>query len=55
MKIEKIKEKIEIKDMQVNGDPCKYYFDEYGWTGQYDCMNDCIAPNESPAYGSVVY
>ena len=53
MKIEKIKEKIEIKDMQVNADPCKINYDLYGQLRTDDCMYDCTDP--VGPYGSIAY
>ena len=53
MKIEKIKEKVEVKDFQINDDYlCKFYWDNYQMMHQYDCdYNTCV----EEAYGGVAY
>ncbi|WP_304340378.1 hypothetical protein [Metaclostridioides mangenotii] len=51
-KIKKIKEKVELKDVEVQGDPCKQYHDP----GSYDCAVDCKTPSGNPSpKGSLSY
>jgi len=55
LKVKKIKEKIELKDMEINDDPCKYFWSQYKLVGQYDCMSDCKYKGKVSAYGSDRY
>ena len=55
LEVKKIKEKIELKDMEINDDPCKYYWSQYKLVGQYDCMSDCKYKGKVTAYGSDRY
>ncbi|CEN24006.1 hypothetical protein [Paraclostridium sordellii] len=41
IEVKKIKEKVELKDMEINGDPCKYFWNQYHAAGHDDCMEDC--------------
>lgn len=52
LKVEEIKEKIELKDMEINGNPCKYFWTQYNRVGEYDCMTDCKYKGVVSAYGS---
>ena len=61
IKVDQIKEKVELKDMEINADPCKFYWEDYGEQGKIDCNRDCTycgsgsdAPNYC-AYGSDKY
>lgn len=47
LQIEKITDKIEIEEVEVQADPCK---DK--WFGTYDCYYDCKggSPRQSTAY-----
>lgn len=49
LQIEKITDKIEIEEVEVQADPCKN--DPYN--GIYDCLRDCssgTSPKGTPAY-----
>lgn len=50
--IKKIEEKIELQDVEVQADPCKWYYDNKDLISQIDCMTDCI--NKTPK-GTVAY
>lgn len=54
LKIEKITEKVELLDVEVQSDPCKFLFDQSGKkvAGLYDCSIDC--KGKTPK-GSVCY
>lgn len=41
LKVKKITNKIELKDMEINADPCKIYYDKYDLLHEYDCDYDC--------------
>ena len=41
IKVDQIKEKVELKDMEINADPCKFYWEDYGEKGKIDCNSDC--------------
>lgn len=43
LKIEKITEKVELLDVEVQSDPCKYLWDKSKHTveGMHDCLTDC--------------
>jgi hypothetical protein len=51
-KIEKI-EKIELKDLSINGNPCKINFDRHDRMRTDDCMFDCS--RGYGANGSIAY
>ncbi len=56
IKIEKINEKIELLDVEIQSEPCKMYFDKQHIRGKYDCMHDCIDGNgHANKYGSDAY
>lgn len=55
LKVKKIKEKIELKDMEINDDPCKYHWLQYHTAGRYDCLSDCKYKGKVSAYGSDRY
>lgn len=49
LEIERIEEKIEIDNIELQGDPCH----NDPWSGIYDCLRDCsggTSPKQSPAY-----
>ncbi|WP_343095120.1 hypothetical protein [Clostridioides difficile] len=50
--IKKIEEKIELQDVEVQADPCKWYYDKHGIISQIDCMVDCAG---STPKGTVAY
>lgn len=42
LKVEKIQDKVELLDMEVQAtDPCKHFWVNNGWAGMYDCLSDC--------------
>ncbi|WP_170177307.1 hypothetical protein [Acidilutibacter cellobiosedens] len=53
LKIKKIENKIEVKDVAGQNDPCKYYWEDEGKKGKYDCLVDCY--DHSAPYGSDLY
>ena len=54
LKIEKITEKVDLLDVEVQSDPCKYLFDKSKGRveGMYDCLTDCAGrtPKASVCY-----
>lgn len=54
-KIDQIKEKIELKDMKINANVCKFFGDEYHQSGKYDCLTDCKAVGYLSTYSSDKY
>lgn len=58
IEVQKIKEKVELKDMEINADPCKYIWEDYGRRGGKDCLIDCVDCGPEGgycAYGSDKY
>lgn len=41
--ITKITEKLELKDVEVQADPCKAWWTEHGIWGKDDCLKDCYS------------
>ncbi|MCR2043146.1 hypothetical protein [Anaerosalibacter massiliensis] len=52
LKIKKIEEKMELLDVEAQADPCKFFWDNDGVAGLYDCLKDC--KGKTP-YASVKY
>ncbi|EGT4909472.1 hypothetical protein DAF77_05350 [Clostridioides difficile] len=55
LKVNKIINKIEVKDMEINADPCKVYWEDYGLMHEVDCDKDCgtwplLSPEASVKY-----
>ncbi len=57
IKIEKINEKIELLDVEVQGLPnyCKLEFENTGKKGQYNCLYDCNSGGQLSKYASDAY
>lgn len=55
LKVKKIEEKVELKDMEINADPCKYHWTQYHTAGRYDCLRDCKYKGVVSPYGSDRY
>lgn len=55
IEVQKIKEKVELKDMEVNADRCKYYWTQYQIPGREDCLKDCGTWPFQDAYASDRY
>lgn len=53
LEVKKIKEKVELEDLKVQADPCRYYWDDHGLKGRYDCYVDCY--NKTSPYASDCY
>nr|WP_314278615.1 hypothetical protein [uncultured Peptostreptococcus sp.] len=53
LKIKKIENKIKLKDLKIESDPCKILFTKYGVLRGDDCMHDCKKGH--PANGSIAY
>lgn len=53
LKIKKIENKIDLKDLKIESDPCKILFTKYGLLRGDDCMHDCKKGH--PANGSIAY
>lgn len=54
-KIEKLKEKIDIKDMSLNSDICIWGWRDKKETGHEDCLRDCGTIFKKTPYGSIKY
>jgi hypothetical protein len=52
LEIKKIEEKVELKDLEVQSDPCKYFWNKSHVAGLYDCLEDCLhkTPKQSVCY-----
>ena len=56
LEVKKIENKLELKDMEINSDPCKSYWDKKHLKHEYDCDYDCktwygkVTPEQSTCY-----
>lgn len=42
IEVKKIKEKVDLKDMEINGnDPCRYIWHSHQKSGAINCLSDC--------------
>lgn len=57
LKVEKITEKLELLDVEVQAaDPCKWYWEQGYGKGGYDCLIDCkTSGGASNPYASEKY
>lgn len=52
-KIKKIENKVDLKDLNIESNPCKILFTKYKILRGDDCMTDCHKGH--PANGSIAY
>lgn len=55
LKIKKIENKIEVKDVAGQSDICKHYWEDDKLVGMLDCLYDCSAPDHPGSYASRLY
>ena len=55
LKIKKIQKRLEIKDVAVQSDSCKWLWIGLGIVGGTDCLNDCNSSKHPASYASQLY